>query len=221
MYPISLHIEDKLCVVVGGGKVARRKIRGILLRQGQVKVISPQVEPEIQKLAARKKIQWQEKRFAKGDLKGAFLVFAATSSLEIQDAVQQEADALNILVNRADAPEKSSFHVPASLQRGDLQVAVFTNGKSPAMAAKVKKQLEDVIGWEYGILLELVAAVRGHIIAREDDSPHKVELLRNIFHNDILIWIKGGQWDLVEKHFTAILGSCEEIDWNMYRRKHV
>ncbi len=207
-------------MVVGGGNVAARKVKGVLSKQGQVKLISPLVNDDIAKLAEQNKIVWFKREYRKGDLAGGILIFAATSNRNVQDAVQQEAEDLNILINRADAPEKSTFHVPASFQRGSLQIAVFTDGKSPAMAAKVKKELEDEIGFEYGLLLELISAVRGRIIADSNNSPYKAEMFQKLFHNDMPSWIQQGKWDLVEDHFSSLLGPCNEIDWRAYRRKH-
>lgn len=213
MYPVCLQLKDKLCVVIGGGGVAERKVREILAQDGRVRLVSPELSPGLKIMASKGRFTWRRKGYESEDLGGAFLVFAATSSPAVQKRIQRDAEEANLLINIADDPERCSFHVPASLHRGDLTLTISTNGKSPAMAAMVRKRLEVEIGEEYGVLLNLVAAIRSQVLVSDEGQQQKRILFQKIFHHDIISWIKAGQWELVEEHINNVLGSTVEIDW--------
>jgi precorrin-2 dehydrogenase/sirohydrochlorin ferrochelatase len=212
MYPVCLEISDKLCVVVGGGSVAERKVLGLLTAGAQVRVISPQLTGTLTRLADDGRIEWLERGYAQGDLAGALLIFAATDSREVQEAVFQEAGRSGQLVNVIDAPVRCSFHVPAVVKRGDLTLAVSTGGKSPAVAAMVRRQLAENFGEEYGLLLDLISRLREQVLSGDGDSAERKILFQNILHDDILHWIKSGQRDLLRRHLRAVLGSDVDFD---------
>ncbi|WP_051305333.1 precorrin-2 dehydrogenase/sirohydrochlorin ferrochelatase family protein [Desulfogranum mediterraneum] len=218
MYPLCLDIKDKLCVVVGGGAVAERKVRSLLEHAARVRLVSPQVTPYLQEQAGLARIQWLKRGYAAQDLAGALLVFAATASREVQEAVQRDAVRHNLLLNIADDPNGCGFHVPAVIRRGDLTLAISTNGKSPAVAAMLKKELEGVVGEEYGILLELVALVRAGVVKGDARQQQKRILFKKLLHRDIISWIREGRWSLVEAHFTRVLGETTAIDWATFRQ---
>ena len=212
MYPVCLNIVGKLCVIVGGGTVAERKVNGLLAERAQVQVISPEVTPGIEELSARHECEWQQRTYATGDLDGAFLVFAATDSPEVQQQIFQDADDQGILVNVIDSPEQCSFQVPATVQRGDLTLAVSTAGTSPAVAAMVRQRLEEQYGPEYGQLLQLMGALRAKVIAIGESSAERKILFQNILHDDIVEWIRGGHWDRVQSHLQEVLGPDLDFD---------
>ena len=219
MYPVCLEISDKLCVVVGGGSVAERKILGLLTAGAQVRVISPQLTGTLAQLADDGRIEWLERGYTQGDLAGALLIFAATDSREAQEAVFKEAGQAGQLVNVIDAPARCSFHVPAVVRRGDLTLAVSTGGKSPAVAAMVRKQLAENFGEEYGLLLDLISRLREQVLTGEGNSSERKILFQNILHDDIVHWIKSGQRDLLRKHLRAVLGSDVDFDISQPRDK--
>lgn len=219
MYPVCLEISHILCVVVGGGSVAERKILGLLTAGAQVRVISPQLTGTLAQLADDGRIEWLERGYAQGDLTGALLIFAATNSREVQEAVFREADRAGQLVNVIDAPTRCSFHVPAVVKRGDLTLAVSTGGKSPAVAAMVRKQLAENFGEEYGLLLDLISRLREQVLTGEGNSSERKILFQNILHDDIVHWIKSGQRDLLRKHLRAVLGSDIDFDISQPRDK--
>ncbi|MEA2115140.1 MAG: bifunctional precorrin-2 dehydrogenase/sirohydrochlorin ferrochelatase [Thermodesulfobacteriota bacterium] len=212
MYPVCLEISDKLCVVVGGGSVAERKVLGLLTAGAQVRIITPQLTRSLARLADDGRIEWLERGYAQGDLAGALLIFAATDSREVQKAVCKEAGQAGQLVNVIDAPARCSFHVPAVVQRGDLTLAVSTGGKSPAVAAMIRKQLAQSYGEEYGLLLDLISRLREQVLAGEGNSSERKILFQNILHDDIVHWIKSGQKDLLRRHLRAVLGSDVDFD---------
>jgi precorrin-2 dehydrogenase/sirohydrochlorin ferrochelatase len=212
MYPISLNIHNRLCVVVGGGQVAERKILSLLPERARVQVISPQVTETLAALAHSGELRWLARPFCSGDVDQAFLVFAATDKREVNEAVQREAEAAGILVNVADAPEQCSFQVPAVLRQGALILTVSTSGRSPALAAQICRQLEAQYGPEYAILLNLLAQVRDQALLHIQDSRKRRMLFQNLLDTDILRWIQTGQWDQIEQHIQTLFGADYSFD---------
>jgi precorrin-2 dehydrogenase / sirohydrochlorin ferrochelatase len=157
LYPIFLDLSGRRCVVVGGGEVACRKARKLLQARAEVVVISPEVRPELESVAA----EVHRRPYEEGDLEGAYLAFAATDAREVNAAVAKEAKEGGIPVNVADRPSDGDFALPSTLRRGRLQVAVSTGGASPTLARGIKGELEEVFGPEWaGVVEELHAARR-------------------------------------------------------------
>jgi siroheme synthase-like protein len=152
LYPIFLDLSGRRCVVVGGGEVANRKARKLLQARARVVVISPEIGAELESVA----VEVHRRPYRAGDLEGAFLAFAATGSREVNAAVAREARERGIQVNVADRPSDGDFALPSTLRRGRLQVAVSTGGASPALARKIKDELERVFdpAWA-GVVEEL------------------------------------------------------------------
>jgi siroheme synthase-like protein len=162
-YPIFLNLKGKKCVVVGGGKVALRKVKTLLNCGADVTVISPKPHAEISKLFKTKAIRLVRRNYEQGDLKGTALSIAATDVKKTNRKVAEEAKKNGTLVNVVDDPESSDFIIPSFFRRGDLSVAVSTSGLSPALAKKVRAKLEKNIGMEYAYLLSLIAEIRSEI----------------------------------------------------------
>ncbi len=186
--------------------MACRKAEGLLAAEAQVRVISPVIAAGLKILVDSGEVDWQEKVYEQGDLRGAFLIFAATDRPEIQQAVALEAQNAGQLINVIDAPGDCDFQVPASVRRGDLLISVSTNGKSPAVAAMIKKKLERDFGPEYQDLLLLMASIRTRVMAGNDSFLEKKLLFENVLDEDIIDWLKSGQWEALEKHLQAVLG---------------
>ena len=206
MYPVGLDIADKLCVVVGGGHVAARKVGGILAANGRVRIVSPVLTTRLDALVGRRGVEWRQKVFEAEDLTGAFLVFAATDNPEAQAAIVAAARASNLLVNVADCPELCDFQIPAVLRRGDLSISIATNGKTPAVAAMVRRRLEGLIGQEYGLLTTLVGALRDEIIQQATSEEEKKKLFQKILEDDIVLWLRERQWHRVQQRLENVLG---------------
>lgn len=213
MYPIGLQIENKLCVVVGGGHVAERKVTALLIEKARVYLVSPEITPVLAALADEGKYKWHKREYGRGDLDGAFLVFAATDSQEVQKKISDDAEQLGILVNVIDAPGKCSFHVPAMVRQGDLNLAVFTGGNSPAVAAMIRHQLEELYGVEYAFLLELMGSVRSVVIDACDTAEERKKMFTDILHDDMISWIRDSRWDLVYQHLETVTGIDIKIEF--------
>jgi siroheme synthase-like protein len=160
LFPIFLKLQGRLVVVIGGGEIAAGKIDGLLRAGACVRVIAPEVHASIVEPIRGRKIEWVPRRFQPGDLDGATLVIAATSAPGVNSAVYQKAEALGILCNAVDDIDNCHFYYGSVVRRGDLQIAISTNGKSPALAQRLRQELEQQFGPEYEMWLEWLGAAR-------------------------------------------------------------
>ena len=212
-YPICLDLEERPCVVVGGGRVAERKVLGLLSCSAQVSVISPKLTQELQLQHADGNIQWTDREYRQGDLEQAFLVIAATDDEETQKQVYEEAATNNLLLNVADVPQRCNCILPATVRRGDLTISVSTAGKSPALARKLRMELEKRYGPEYRILVDILGAIRPEILASGLSQSENEDLFKQLLHDDMEEWIKSKNWDSIEKHLRTVLGDRVGDAW--------
>ena len=194
LYPVNLNIADKLCLVVGGGAVALRKTKSLLVAGAKIRVISPEVHSELHLLAKDDQIEWFARGFVEGDVKGAFLVFAATDNQNVQLLVTKEAEKYSVLLNSADDPQNSHFHVPAHFRRGRMLVTVSTGGSSPALAKKIRQKLESELVPEYGIVVELLSLIREKVVGLDDNSAANGELFRRLLQLGIVDLVLEANW---------------------------
>jgi siroheme synthase-like protein len=160
LFPIFVKLQSRLVVVIGGGEIAFGKIDGLLRAGAKVRVIAPEVHPSFAEPIRSGKIDWLPRKFQPDDLAGATLAIAATSAPGVNAAVYREAEARGILCNAVDDIENCHFYYGSIVQRGDLQIAVSTNGKSPALAQRLRQELEQQFGPEYEMWLEWLGAAR-------------------------------------------------------------
>lgn len=173
LFPLFLKLQGRLAVVVGGGSVAEGKIPSLLAAEARVRVIAPQATERIAAWAREGSVNWTAKKFEPVDLDGAFLVIAATSAAGVNEQVYREADTRGILCNAADDPEHCHFYYSAVVRRGDLQIAISTNGKSPALAQRLRQELEAQFGAEYEAWLESLGFWREILLAGSGDAEEK------------------------------------------------
>ena len=156
LFPLFLKLEARRCLVVGASEIGEPKIASLLEAKGIVAVVALHVTEKVQEWARDGKIQWLKKKFDDSDLDGCFLVIVATSSRELQERIHRLARQRGILCNVVDVPELCDFYYPATVKRGSLQIAISTGGESPALAQRLRKELEVQFGPEYeGWLAEL------------------------------------------------------------------
>jgi len=193
VYPINLRLTKKKCVVVGGGEVALRKVRGLLAADAAITVVAPQVVRELRKLAELGKIAWLPQNYAPGLLAGSFLTICATNNQTVNKAVALEAKATGILVNAPAEPELSDFFVPSVLRRGQVMFTVSTDGLSPALSRALREKMERDFPPAYGEWLETVASIRQEMKHRLASSREREEFWRAALSAEILALIQAGK----------------------------
>lgn len=165
MYPVFLKLEDKPCLVIGGGKVAQGKTADLLESGARVTIISPDLTESLERLVSNNKVEYKERPYQKGDSRGYVLIIAATNKKEINRMVYEEASRKGILINSVDDPESCSFYAPALLKRGSLKIAVSTGGKLPMLAGRIKRLLASLVPEDAGDRLDELGELRRRIIA--------------------------------------------------------
>ena len=180
LLPIFVKLHGRLVVVVGGGAIAESKLAALLAAGARVRVIAPEVNTAVALLIEAQQLEWRAKRFEPADLDGAFLVIAATSAPGVNEQVYREADARGILCNAVDDIDHCHFYYGSVVHRGDLQIAISTNGKSPALAQRLRIQLEKQFGPEYELWLEWLGTARELVRAGVGSPENKKILLHHL-----------------------------------------
>ena len=175
LFPMFVKLEGRPVVVVGGGLIAEGKIPALLDAGARVRVIAPQATQAIAEWNEQSKLEWRGKKFETGDLDGAFLAVAATSAPGVNETVYREAERRGILCNAVDDMQHCHFYYGSVVQRGDLQIAISTNGKSPALAQRMRKELEAQFGPEYEQWLEWLGAAR-ELLRADSSDPESTKL---------------------------------------------
>ncbi|MFN3533090.1 MAG: bifunctional precorrin-2 dehydrogenase/sirohydrochlorin ferrochelatase [Candidatus Brocadia sp.] len=186
-YPIFLNIQDKKCVVVGGGNVAWRKVCSLKDAGAKVTVVSPEFCPELEKEAGIERIK---QKYDAKFLKEAVLVVASTDDGEVNKKIYYDAVERGILVNVVDRPEFCSFIVPSSIMRGDLCISISTGGASPALARNIREFLEKQFGDEYGEFTKLLSEMRRKILSEVKEESIRRDILQRIAGLDMLEVVK-------------------------------
>lgn len=194
LYPVNLHIASRLCIVLGGGSVALRKVKGLLAADGRVRVVSPAVGAELESLAASGTIEWLRRGYVEGDLQRAFLAIAATNDCAVQEQIKREAERSSVLLNCADDPQGSDFHIPAHFRRGQMLITVSTGGGSPALAKQVRERLEKEIGPEYEAVVDLLAIIRERMVGGLEKAETNSDLFGRLLRLGVVDLLLQGDW---------------------------
>lgn len=205
-YPVNLDIANKRCVIVGGGDVSLRKVESLLSSGAKVTVISPELNDGLKELLKNGEIAHVQRIFQAGDTQGASLVIGATDDERVNESVFREASESGTLVNIVDDPQKCNFTVPSTIIRGDLTITISTGGKSPALAKRIRQELENNFGPEYETFLDLMGAIREQILKRSKDSNTNKEIFERLIYSDILQLIRDGHFEKVEKQVEELVG---------------
>jgi siroheme synthase-like protein len=180
LFPIFVKLQGRLVTVIGGGNIAEGKIPGLLEAGARIRLVAPQVSAKIAEWVRNGQIEWWPKLFESGDLRDAHLVIAATSASGVNHEVFLEAEALGVWCNSVDDIENCHFYYGSVVQRGDLQIAISTNGKSPALAQRIRKEFEVQYGPEYALWLEWLGAARETLRATSENHEVTKELLHRL-----------------------------------------
>ena len=180
LFPIFLKLDGRRCLVVGAGNVGEPKIQSLLAAHAEVVVVAPEATTTVQGWAESGSITWNRKRFESSDLDSAVLVIAATASEAINEAVFIEAQRRGILCNSVDDPQHCDFYYPAVVRRGDFQVAISTAGHSPALAQRLRSELEAQFGPEYAEWVNELGRVRQDLFAADMNPEERKQRLHEL-----------------------------------------
>ncbi|OGW40692.1 MAG: hypothetical protein A2010_02405 [Nitrospirae bacterium GWD2_57_9] len=206
-YPVYLDLRDRPCVIAGGGGVAERKTLSLLEAGADVTVVSPSLTPKLQELSLSGKISHRLKKFEDRDMEHAYLVIAATDSLELNADIGKSCRKRHILVNVAAPPEESTFLVPSVVDRGDLLIAVSTCGSSPALSKKIRQELELHYGEEYELFLEKMSLVRDRLMGEMGDEATRRAVFQAIVDSDVLDLIRQGKTHEADHRIAELSGA--------------
>lgn len=207
MYPINLILDNKSCVVLGGGHVALRKVKGLLDAKAKVTVISPEIVAELAKLVEEKRIIWQKKCYEQGDLDDFTLAICAIGNEKINAEVQREAKQKKVILNVVDRLEFCDFALPAKIRRGDLLVTFSTNGKSPALAKYLRCKMEREFDETYAKWLDRLVQLRKEAIETLPTSDDREIFWRSALSDDVMELVKNKKYDEAEASIRDAISS--------------
>ncbi len=204
-YPVFLNLEGKKAVVVGGGKVAERKVTSLVAAGADVTVISPSLTRGLRKILSEGSIRYISRLYRKKDVKGAFLVIAATDSSDTNRRVSKDAPAL---VNVVDVPAECNFIAPSVVRRGQLLIAISTGGASPAFSKALRKELQVCYGPEFSGYLKFVKEIRLKAMAAIPQGNRRERFLKGLASEEILSMLRAKGVDAVKK---MVKGRLEKL----------
>jgi len=206
-YPVSLDVKNRKCLVVGGGGVGTRKVMTLLDCGAKVTVVSPDVRESLLELADNGLIILEKRPYRETDLAGMFLVIGTTDDEELNRKINMNAENLNMLCNIADRPEVCNFILPSIVNRGDLTISISTSGKSPALAKRLRIELEEQFGNEYAELLRLMGAIRKKLLSQKHEPEAHKQLFEQLISRDLLDMIRGNRKDEIDSLLCEVLGA--------------
>jgi precorrin-2 dehydrogenase/sirohydrochlorin ferrochelatase len=205
-YPAYLDIQKRKCLVVGGGPVGTRKVKMLLKCGASVTVISPVVSQQLKNLADSGAITLHGRSYRSADLAGIFLVIGATDDEKFNRQISKDANRLNLLCNIVDRPQDCNFILPSIVSRGDLIISISTSGKSPALAKKLRKSLEDQFGEEYALFLQLLGAIRKKLLRRSHEPEAHKKLFEQLINSGLVDMIRDNKTADINALLFKVLG---------------
>jgi precorrin-2 dehydrogenase/sirohydrochlorin ferrochelatase len=178
IYPMMVDLTSRRCLVVGGGKVATRKIKGLLEFNAEILVVSPTVTEQIHSWVQSGKIAWRSGLYQKKDGENCFIVVAATDDPEVNHQVYLDAKERGQWINVVDQPAYCNFHVPSIVRRGKLTLAISTQGASPSLTKQIRRELSNLYGEEYALFLSIAEEMRSYIQDRVPDRSKRESIFK-------------------------------------------
>jgi len=185
LFPIFLKLAGRPCIVIGAGHLAESKIESLQSANARVTVIAPAATERIAAMAASGELTWNQREYAPGDLAGHFLVVAATNVPAVNRAVFAEAESAGILVNAVDDPPFCDFYFPSVVRRGDLQIAISTAGHSPALAQRLRKEINALLPLDTGDWLAELGNLRREVLQLEPLNDERKQLLHQLASREV------------------------------------
>lgn len=192
-YPVYLDLKERAVLVVGGGAIAEGKALQLVDARARVRLVSPSLTAKLSAMVERGLIDHREKKFTADDLNGVALVMCATNEKEVNEEVSRLSAGRGLLCNVVDQPALCNFITPALISRGGLQISISTGGGSPSLTQRVKREVGELIGEEYGELLELAAEMRSEAKQTIPDFEDRRKVLHAFVESDALDLIRAEQ----------------------------
>ena len=205
-YPVYLDIRDRNCLVVGGGSVGTRKASTLLDCGAAVTVVGPILSERLQSLSGTESLTIESRAYRASDLDGMFLVIGATDDRQLNQRISRDARHRGVLCNIADEPESCSFILPSVIRRGDLVISISTSGSSPAMAKKLRIELESQFGDEYVDFLKLMGAIRHRLLRRTTSPASHKEMFEELIQSDLLDLVRQDRHQDIDRLLQRVLG---------------
>ena len=210
-YPINLDIEGKICVVLGGGHVALRKIKGLLNAKGKVVVIAPEISEEIDKLLESGKIEWRQQSYTSGCLPDGLLLIAATNDSAVNQKAAIEASSKHMLVNLVNStfciPDSALFTVPSVIRKGKLTLSISTEGLSPALSKCIRQYLETQFNDSFARWLERLSEIRDEVKITIKDAETREKFWRDVMSSENFSLAQNGELNKAEVNICNALDS--------------
>ncbi|HVO22012.1 MAG TPA: bifunctional precorrin-2 dehydrogenase/sirohydrochlorin ferrochelatase [Candidatus Margulisiibacteriota bacterium] len=206
-YPIFLRVAGRSCLVVGGGRVAEQKVESLLSAGARVTVLSPRLTPRLQALAVANRITHVERTYTEGDLAGYLLACAATDDNGLHARIAAEAETAGVLLNVVDRPQLCHFITPSVVERGDLMIATSTNGASPAMAKRIRRELEESFGPEYELALTLLRRVRESLHPGACSRTERLRIFNALVDSPLLDYLRHGRQHDIDALLASTIGA--------------
>ncbi len=194
-YPVSISLLDKKVVVIGGGSVAQRKVKDLLKTKCNLELYAKEIDPVLARYMDERKVKYSEQAYSQEQVEGAFMVVAATDSREVNKEISDYCQENNILINVVDEREESNFLVNSIVRRGDLVIAVSTNGKAPALAARIMREIDQLYSVEYALFIDLLFEMRELAKEKISDQKKRSDALREVANMDVLEELNKGNID--------------------------
>jgi precorrin-2 dehydrogenase / sirohydrochlorin ferrochelatase len=206
LYPLFVNLTGRRILIVGGGPVAARKVQALIRSGARVTVVAPTLTSRLAQLAQNGGIEYLPRPYQPGDLADAVMVFVACGDEQVNRSVFEEASARGIFCNVADEPGWCTFYVPSVVRRGPLQIAISTGGTSPALAKRLRLQLEKLFDASYEAYLDALAQLRRHVRrAYPDDQARRAAVLESFLDSDALELLRQGKNDQFETLLNRFL----------------
>lgn len=185
LFPIFLKLTGRPCTVIGAGKLGESKIESLQAANARVTVIAPRASDRIITMAEAGEVVWHRREYVAGDLSGSFLAVAATDVPEVNRAVFAEAESNGVLINAVDDPPFCDFYFPSVVRRGDLQIAISTAGASPALAQRLRKEINSLLPLDAGDWLNELGNLRREVLQLEPLNESRKELLHRLASREV------------------------------------
>ena len=205
-YPIHLDIQNRNCLVVGGGGVGTRKVDNLLKCGARVTVVSPEISAKLQDLSKTESLTLRFRPYRTADIENMFLVIGATDNEALNQQISRDAEARHTLCNIADRPEVCNFILPSIVRRDDLVITISTSGRSPALAKKLRKKLDRQFGKEYGDFLKLMGAIRKKLLSQAHEPEAHKPLFEQLIDSDLLDLIRDAKTEEIDALLVKVLG---------------